>query len=58
MVSGVYLKGKKNISRCETRLEYRWNCLCLFLVKFKACNEEMSLICFYAWPYWSDLANS
>jgi len=27
-------------------------------VKFKACDEEMYLICFYAWPYWSDSVNS
>jgi len=26
-------------------------------VKFKACDEEMYLICFYVWPYWSDSAN-
>jgi len=27
-------------------VEYRWNCLCLFLVKFKACDGEMYLISF------------
>ena len=45
MVCGGYLQ--KHFSRCETKVEYYWNCLCLFLVKVKACDEEMSLICFY-----------
>ena len=46
MVSGGYLQ-KKKISRCETKVEYCWNCLCLFFMRFKVCDEEMSLICVY-----------
>jgi len=26
-------------------------------VKFKPGDEEIYLICFYVWPYWSDSAN-
>ena len=47
MVSGAYLQ--KNLLRCETKEEYGCNYLCLLLfpVNFKACDEEMCLICFY-----------
>jgi len=45
MVSGVYLQ-KKIFSRCGTKVKYCWNCLYLFLVKFKACDGEIYLISF------------